>query len=68
MGGDVQVVEISAVTKSGLDKLEEALFLQAEMMDLKARIDGPAQAFVVEARLDGQGSTGNSYSQVWHIS
>ncbi|GJN27414.1 hypothetical protein PR202_gb15437 [Eleusine coracana subsp. coracana] len=52
MGGDVQVIEISAVAKSGLDKLEEALFLQAEMMDLKARIDGPAQAFVVEARVD----------------
>ncbi|XP_015696901.1 translation initiation factor IF-2 isoform X2 [Oryza brachyantha] len=52
MGGDVQVVEISAVTKLGLDKLEEALFLQAEIMDLKARIDGPAQAFVVEARVD----------------
>ncbi|ONM17155.1 Putative translation initiation factor IF-2 [Zea mays] len=52
MGGDVQVVEISAVTKTGLDKLEEALLLQAEMMDLKARIDGPAQAFVVEARVD----------------
>nr|CAB3484625.1 unnamed protein product [Digitaria exilis] len=52
MGGDVQVVEISAVAKSGLDKLEEALLLQAEMMDLKARIDGPAQAFVVEARVD----------------
>ncbi|TVU14273.1 hypothetical protein EJB05_37733 [Eragrostis curvula] len=52
MGGDVQVIEISAVAKSGLDKLEEALFLQAEMMDLKARTDGPAQAFVVEARVD----------------
>ncbi|KAG8057409.1 hypothetical protein GUJ93_ZPchr0002g25102 [Zizania palustris] len=52
MGGDVQVVEISALAKLGLDKLEEALFLQAEMMDLKARIDGPAQAFVVEARVD----------------
>ncbi|KAF0914069.1 hypothetical protein E2562_026484 [Oryza meyeriana var. granulata] len=52
MGGDVQVVEISAVTKLGLDKLEEALLLQAEIMDLKARIDGPAQAFVVEARVD----------------
>ncbi|KAK4482733.1 hypothetical protein RD792_009900 [Penstemon davidsonii] len=52
MGGDVQVVEVSAVNKSGLDKLEEALLLQAELMDLKARIDGPAQAYVVEARLD----------------
>ncbi|XP_020100135.1 uncharacterized protein LOC109718354 [Ananas comosus] len=52
LGGDVQVVEVSAVKRSGLDKLEEALLLQAEMMDLKARIDGPAQAYVVEARLD----------------
>ncbi|WOL09810.1 translation initiation factor 2 [Canna indica] len=52
LGGDVQVVEVSAATKLGLDKLEEALLLQADMMDLKARIDGPAQAYVVEARLD----------------
>ncbi|KAG9454479.1 hypothetical protein H6P81_007383 [Aristolochia fimbriata] len=52
IGGDVQVVEVSASHKIGLDKLEEALLLQAEMMDLKARIDGPAQAYVVEARLD----------------
>ncbi|KAG5564342.1 hypothetical protein RHGRI_000515 [Rhododendron griersonianum] len=52
MGGDVQVVEVSAVSKVGLDKLEECLLLQAELMDLKARIDGPAQAYVVEARVD----------------
>lgn len=52
MGGDVQVVEVSAVTKTGLDRLEEALLLQAELMDLKARVDGAAQAYVVEARLD----------------
>ncbi|KAJ0770146.1 putative protein-synthesizing GTPase [Helianthus annuus] len=52
MGGDVQVVEVSAVTKKGLDKLEEALLLQAELMELKARVDGAAQAYVVEARLD----------------
>ncbi|KAK6947883.1 Translational (tr)-type GTP-binding domain [Dillenia turbinata] len=52
MGGDVQVVEVSAMKKTGLDKLEEALLLQAELMDLKARTDGPAQAYVVEARLD----------------
>lgn len=52
IGGDVQVVEVSATKKTGLDNLEECLLLQAEMMDLKARIDGPAQAYVVEARLD----------------
>ncbi|CAN0841081.1 Translation initiation factor IF-2 [Linum grandiflorum] len=52
MGGDVQVVEVSAVKKTGLDDLEECLLLQAEMMNLKARVDGPAQAYVVEAKLD----------------
>ncbi|KAL6527937.1 hypothetical protein OROMI_029748 [Orobanche minor] len=52
MGGDVQVIEVSAVKKSGLDQLEEALLLQAELIDLKARVDGPAQAYVVEARVD----------------
>lgn len=52
MGGDIQVVEVSATKKTGLDNLEEALLLQADMMDLKAHVDGPAQAYVVEARLD----------------
>ncbi|KAG0472519.1 hypothetical protein HPP92_017065 [Vanilla planifolia] len=52
LGGDVQVVEVSAKTRAGLDKLDEAILLQAEMMDLKARSDGPCQAYVVEARLD----------------
>ncbi|KAJ6712578.1 TRANSLATION INITIATION FACTOR IF-2 MITOCHONDRIAL [Salix purpurea] len=52
MGGDIQVVEVSAITKTGLDNLEEAILLQAEMMELKARVDGHAQAYVVEAKLD----------------
>lgn len=52
MGGDIQVIEVSAKQNTGLDSLEEALLLQAEMMELKARVDGPAQAYVVEARLD----------------
>lgn len=47
MGGDIQVVMVSALSKIGLDNFEEALLLQAEMMELKARIDGPAQAYVV---------------------
>ncbi|KAG7557410.1 Translation protein beta-barrel domain superfamily [Arabidopsis suecica] len=52
IGGNVQAVEVSAAKSTGLDKLEEALLLQAVDMDLKARVDGPAQAYVVEARLD----------------
>ncbi len=50
MGGDVQCVEISATKKIGLDKLEEAILLQAEMMDLKADAQMPAVAYVVEAK------------------
>ncbi|GMH24350.1 hypothetical protein Nepgr_026193 [Nepenthes gracilis] len=52
MGGDVQVVQVSATQRIGLNDLEEALLLQSELMELKARIDGPAQAYVVEARID----------------
>ncbi|KAI5061112.1 hypothetical protein GOP47_0023617 [Adiantum capillus-veneris] len=52
MGGDVQVVEISATKNMGLDKLEEALLLLADIMDLKADISGDIHAVVVEARLD----------------
>ncbi|KAL3686134.1 hypothetical protein R1sor_004156 [Riccia sorocarpa] len=56
IGGDVQVVEISATKKTGLDQLEEALLLQAEIMDLQASAEDDVHAVVVEARIDrGQG-------------
>ena len=52
MSGDVQDVEISAKTGAGLDKLIEAIHLQAELLELKARPDRDAEATVVEAQLD----------------
>lgn len=52
MGGDVQCVEISAKTKMGLDKLEDAILLQAEVMELKADPDMLASAYVVEAKME----------------
>ncbi len=52
MGGDVQCVEISAKNKIGLDKLEEAILLQAEMMELKADPEMPTIAYVVEAKME----------------
>jgi len=52
MGGDVQCVEISAKQKIGLDKLEEAILLQASVMDLKADPEMPAVAHVVEAKME----------------
>ncbi|MCL1902077.1 MAG: translation initiation factor IF-2 [Alphaproteobacteria bacterium] len=58
MGGDVQAVEISAKNKTNLDKLEDAILLQAELMDLKADPDMPAKASVVEAKMEkGLGAT-----------
>ncbi len=57
MGGDVLEVEVSAKQKLNLDKLVEAILLQAEMLDLKAPQVGPAEGVVVEARMDkGRGS------------
>jgi len=52
MGGDVQDVEVSALKKTNLDKLLEAIQLQAELLELKANPDRPAEGAVVEAKLD----------------
>jgi len=52
LGGDVQTVEVSATKKLNLDKLEEAILLQAEILDLKANPNRPAEGTVVEAKLD----------------
>ena len=58
MGGDIQAVEISATKKIGLEKLEDAILLQSELMDMKADPNMPAQATVVEAKMEqGLGST-----------
>jgi len=51
LGGDVLDVEISAKENMGLDKLIEALLLQAEIMDLKSNPDRYAQGIVIEAEL-----------------
>lgn len=57
MGGDVLEVEVSAKQKTNLDKLVEAILLQAEMLDLKAPKKCPAEGVVVEARMEkGRGS------------
>ena len=57
MGGDVLSVEISAKTRMGLDKLEEAILLQAEILDLKANPDRAAEGSVIEAKLErGRGA------------
>ncbi|MGY6409579.1 MAG: translation initiation factor IF-2 [Alkalilacustris sp.] len=52
MGGDVLDVEVSAVTRKGLDSLLESIALQAEVLDLRANPDRPAMGAVIEAKLD----------------
>ena len=57
MGGDVLCIEVSATEKTNLDKLEEAILLQAELMALTANPDREAQGVVVEAKLErGRGA------------
>ncbi|MCY3793572.1 MAG: translation initiation factor IF-2, partial [Gammaproteobacteria bacterium] len=51
-GGDIQFVNVSAVTGEGLDSLLEAVLLQAEILELKAVPDASARGVVVESRLD----------------
>ncbi len=52
MSGDVQDVEVSAKTGKGLDKLLEAIALQAEILELRANPNRAAQGAVIEAKLD----------------
>ncbi|TKZ19357.1 translation initiation factor IF-2 [Shimia litoralis] len=52
MSGEVQDVEVSAVTGQGLDQLLEAIALQSEILELKANPDRAAQGAVIEAQLD----------------
>lgn len=57
LGGDVLCVEVSAKQRKNLDKLVEAILLQAELMDLKAAPKGLARGAVVEAKqVVGRGS------------
>ncbi|WP_114376427.1 translation initiation factor IF-2 [Elioraea thermophila] len=52
LGGDTQDVEVSAIKKINLDKLEEAILLQAEILDLRANPKRAAEGTVIESKLD----------------
>ena len=57
LGGDILAVEVSAKEKTGLDKLLEAILLQAELLELKANPNRSAEGVVVEAKVEkGRGS------------
>ncbi len=52
VGGDILDVEVSAKNNINLDKLEETILLQAEILDLKAAPNRPAEGVVVESKLE----------------
>jgi len=57
LGGDVLDVEVSATKKTNIDRLLETIGLQAEILELKANPDRPAEGTVIEAKLDrGRGA------------
>jgi len=57
LSGDILDVEVSATENTNLDKLEEALLLQAELLELKANPDRAAQGTIIEAKLErGRGT------------
>jgi translation initiation factor IF-2 len=57
LGGETQAVEVSALKKTGLDDLIEAILVQAQVMELKANPDRTAEGVVIEAKLDrGRGA------------
>jgi translation initiation factor IF-2 len=57
LGGETQIVEVSAKTGAGLDELVERVLLQAELLDLKANPDRTAEGVVIESKLDkGRGA------------
>ncbi|HEY9538656.1 MAG TPA: translation initiation factor IF-2, partial [Kiloniellaceae bacterium] len=57
LGGDIMAIEVSALQKTNLDKLEEAILLQAEVLEFTANPHRMAEGVVIEARLErGRGS------------
>ena len=60
-GGDTIVVDVSAATGQGLDDLLQMLALQAEIMELRANPNRPAEGTIIEAQLEkGRGPTANA--------
>ncbi len=51
-GGDTMFVNVSALTGEHVDDLLDAVLLQAELLELRAPMNGPAHGAVIESRLD----------------
>ncbi len=51
-GGDTMAVQVSAKTGAGIDELLDAILLQAELLELRAPVEGPARGTIIESSLD----------------
>ena len=51
-GGDIVMVDVSAKTGANLDRLVDVVLLVADIEDLRARVDGPAEGSIIESHLD----------------
>ena len=64
LGGETLEVEVSALKKTGLDRLLEAIALQAEVLELQANPERAAEGVIVEAKLErGRGPVGTALIQ-----
>src|SRR5215467_384390 len=64
LGGETLEIEVSALKKTRLDKLLEAILLQAEVLELTANPERPAEGVIVEAKLErGRGPVGTALVQ-----
>jgi translation initiation factor IF-2 len=64
MGGETLEIEVSALKRTNLDALLEAVVLQAEVLELKANPDRAAEGVIVEAKLErGRGPVGTALVQ-----
>src|SRR3546814_979601 len=65
LGGDIMAIEVSALQKTNLDKLEEAILLQAEVLEFTANPHRMAEGVVIEARLErGRGRSEEHTSEL----
>ncbi len=51
-GGDVVTVEVSAKEKTGIDALLDMILLVADVEDLRAAVDTPAQGLIIESHME----------------
>lgn len=66
IGGDTQVIPVSGKTGLGMGDLEEAIVTLAEVLDMRAEVDGPCEGWVLEATTKKRGYVFNVFDEKLH--